>query len=429
LCYLYSVAFLKAKGYNFDLVKKTKALSIALVSSYPFTDEPGGVKDFILGLKEALIKRECKVSVVAPGSRGSRKKGLVDFVLGTGFRVATDQTEFRASLSRKKTARKILEAVKPDIIVINEPFVPSIGHTLISAVIAAKGKIKRPVFVGQFHASRENFNWRLKLVEFVARHLIRRPKLSRKTILGLSAGYVNTINNNLNGRIAISKSTKRFWQSKLPENYKVIYNGIDTDKLTIEGPRIDEWMKDGKKIILFAGRHDHRKGIDDLINAFNILVQNGQDNIKLLITGRGEMTEKLQKMVSEMVLTNFVQFVGILPRTELIKAYRTADLLVAPSTGGEGFNRTIAEARSCGTLVVCTNIDGHREAIGKDLSPFMAQPKNPHNLARQIIKVLNLSKAEKQKIIKQSKEDTVANFSWNKIAKDHLEYYRSLVFN
>ncbi|MDZ4209983.1 MAG: hypothetical protein U1C56_02280 [Candidatus Curtissbacteria bacterium] len=109
-------------------------MRILLASSYPFIEEPGGVKDFILGLKTALLKKGCKVSIIAPGSKDTQKKSLVDFVLGMGIKVTTDQTEFRASLSRKETAEKILEIVKPDIIVIHEPFVPSVGHTIISSL-------------------------------------------------------------------------------------------------------------------------------------------------------------------------------------------------------------------------------------------------------------------------------------------------------
>ena len=400
-------------------------LSIALVSSYPFTQEPGGVKDFILGLKQVLEKRHCKVTVIAPGSKDAQKKGLVDFVLGIGFKVTTDQTEFSASLSRKNTAKKILEAIRPDIILINEPFVPSIGHTIISTVMATKYKKKPPIIIGQFHASREDLNWRLRTFEFIARHLIRHPKLDRRTILGLSSGYVSTINNNLDGRIAVSKATRRFWQSKLPANYKVIYNGIDTKKLAFDGPKIKEWI-DGRKTILFAGRHDSRKGIDDLINAFGLLIQEGY-NIKLKITGTGEMTKTLQKMTQGLGLKELVEFTGTLPFSRLIEAYRTADITVAPSIGGEGFNRTIIEARSCGTLVVCTNIGGHREAIGKDLSVFMAKPKDPRSLADQIMTVLNLPDIQKQKIRLGGRKDVVSRFDWDVIVKKHLEYYKSLL--
>jgi len=405
-----------------------KNLSIALVSSYPFTQEPGGVKDFILGLRQSLEKSGCKVYIIAPGSKDAQKKGLVDFVLGIDFKISTDQTEFRASLSRKKTAKKILEIIQPDVIVIHEPFVPSIGHTIISTLINSKDRRVRPIIVGQFHARREDLNWKFKVAEFIVRHFIRRPKLNRKTILSLSSGYVSTINSNLDGRIAVSEASKKFWQKILPADYKVIYNGIDTKKLTANGPRINNWMKDGKKIIFFAGRHDPRKGIDDLIKAFSILVLDGNDNIKLKIAGKGKMTEILQKRVRELKLQKLVEFVGIMPYTKLIQAYRTADLVVAPSTAGEGFNRTIIEARSCGTLVVCTDIEGHQEAIGKDLFPFMAKPQDPRGLAHQIMAVLNLSEAKKQEIRKLGREDVKSHFSWDIIAKEHLAYYKSLIF-
>jgi glycosyltransferase involved in cell wall biosynthesis len=412
------------------IIMGKRSLSITLVSPYPFTQEPGGVKDFILGLKEALIRHKCIVNVIAPGSNSLAEKGVVDFVLGVSFKVATDQTEFGASFSRKETAEKIIKTVKPDIIVIHEPFVPSIGHTIISSI--AKGQ-KRPIIIGQFHANREDFNWWLNAVEFIVRHFIRRPILDEKTVLGLSSGYVSTINDNLNGRIAVSEATKKFWQKKLPEGYKVIFNGIDTKKLTPDGPKIKKWQNPtsprlrGTRIILFAGRHDHRKGIEDLINAFNILIKDGRDDIKLKITGYGEMTKSLQEMVKKLGITKSVEFIGILPHTGLVKAYRTADLVVAPSIGGEGFNRTIIEARSCGTLVVGTDIGGQNEAIGKDLTPFMAEPRNPLNLARQITKVLNLSDVKKQEIRKRSREDVVANFDWEVVVKKHLDYYRKLL--
>lgn len=404
-------------------------LSIALVSSYAFASEPGGVNDFILGLKEALQRNGCKVVVIAPGPKDLLTDDQVDYILGSSVKITTDQTVFRASLSRKGTAKKILEIVKPDIIVIHEPFVPSIGHTIISSVIRIKDRALRPIVVGQFHARREAFNWQFKAVEFVARHLVRRPKLDGRSLLGLSSGFVTTINSHLDGRIAISNATKDFWRKKLPSDYEVIYNGIDTNKLSVNGPKIEDWMKDGKRTILFAGRHDPRKGIDDLINAFKLLVSDRHDDLKLKITGEGETTAALQKLVAKLGLQKLVEFVGFLPYEKLIEAYRAADLVVAPSRDGEGFNRTIIEARSCGALVVCTDIKGQDEAIGQDLFPFMAKPKNPSSLSKQIMEVLNLSEAKKQEIRKQSRKDVESSFSWDKIAKEHLEYYRSLLEN
>lgn len=408
-------------------MEEKKKLSILLVSAYAFTNEPGGVKDFILGIKTALQRNNCKVFIVAPGSKAARKKGLIDFILGMDFKIVTDQTEFRVGFSRKETATKILSEVKPDVIVIHEPFLPAMGHTIISSILERKSREGFPIIVGQFHANREDLNWTLKAAEFIVRHLLRRPKLNKKTILGFSSGYVATISNNLDGRIVVSNATKKFWQKKLPADYKIIHNGIDTDKLTIEGPKITNWKKEGGKVLLFAGRHDPRKGIDDLIRALDILVKNGHKNIRVKIAGIGEMTETLQKMVKNLNLQKSVQFIGVLPYDQLIKAYRTADLVVTPSIGGEGFNRIIIEARSCGTLVVCTDIDGQNEAIGRDLAPFMAKPKNPSSLAKQILTALNLPKAEKQKIREQGRREVVSRFDWKIIAKKHLLYYKKLI--
>lgn len=391
-------------------MEQKKQLSIALFSSYAFTKDPGGVKDFILGLKKALQRQGCKVFVIAPGSQDALGKNQVDFVLGKGFKIATDQTAFRVSFSRKETAKKILGLIKPDVIAIHEPYLPSVGYTIISSITKAKNG-RHPVIIGQFHASREDLNWPLKAVEFVFRH----------------SSYLSTINNNLDGRIAVSRATKNFWQEKFPSQYKVIYNGIDTKELSIEGPKIKKWLKNGQRIVFFAGRHDSRKGISDLIRAFKILVQEGHENIRLKIAGFGEMTAVLREMVKKLDLQKYIQFVGVLPREELVKAYRTADLVVAPSTGGEGFNRTIIEARSCGRMVICTDIEGHKEAIGKDLFPFMAKPKNPRSLARQIMTVLNLPETKKQEIKRRGREDVISHFDWDKIAREHLEYYKKMI--
>ncbi len=405
-------------------------MRIILVSPYAFGKEPGGVKEFILGLKSRLVRKGHNVWVVAPGSKDAQKNGLVDFVLGRPFGLSTDQTKLTGSFSRKKTAREILEKVKPDIIVIHEPLVPTIGHTIISTVLKREVK-SRPVIVGQFHARRDGLGFRIKAIEFIGKHIIRRPQLRRG--FAFSPGYISTIMNGLDARIAVSQAVKEFWQKKYPGDYKVIYNGINTKEL-VPGCQANPprgWNKRTPlglgRVILFAGRHDERKGIGDLINAFNLLVHSGNQDLRLKITGEGEMTGKLKELVKELGLETLVEFVGVLSRAELIKTYRTSDLLVAPSIDGEGFNRTIAEARACGTLVVCTDIEGQREAIGKELSAFMAIPQSPQNLAKQIKAVLDLPESKKQEIRKLGREEVKSRFDWETIAREHINFYESLL--
>jgi len=78
-------------------------------------------------------------------------------------------------------------------------------------------------------------------------------------------------------------------------------------------------------------------------------------------------------------------------------------------------------------LVVCTNIEGQNEAIGQDLSEFMARPNNPEDLAKQIKAVLSLPAEKKQEIIKRGIEDVKSRFDWENIAEKHLLFYESLI--
>ena len=88
--------------------------------------------------------------------------------------------------------------------------------------------------------------------------------------VGLSATYVGTLRNALDGWLAISHGTKiiRF----APGNYEVIPNGIDVETFTPGGPKFEEWQKDGRTIFFAAGRHDKRK-LEYLVKAFIELVK------------------------------------------------------------------------------------------------------------------------------------------------------------
>jgi phosphatidylinositol alpha-mannosyltransferase len=238
---------------------------------------------------------------------------------------------------------------------------------------------------------------------------------------GSSDGYINTVMGALEGKIAVSNATADFWKGIYPSEYEVIHNGINTDELIPDGPKIEAWQ-DGKKTILFAGRHDERKGIEYLLEAYRLLSTTRRNGIKLKITGVGKMTERLMQMTKEMNLID-IEFVGVLSRAELIKAYRTADIFVSPATGGEGFGRTLAEAMACGTLTIGSDIDGYREVL--DYQPFagMVKPKDPYDLAKQIAQFLDLPEETRQKFESDGANYAKQRFSWDIIAQKHILYY------
>lgn len=397
-------------------------LSVAIVSPNLLNGGPNGVADFITGIRPHLESNGVKVRTIAPA--GSPQ---ADHSLGRTIAVSHDGTRHRMGVSpNKKRAENILLKITPDLVVVHQPLEGNIPHLLMSAAPKKDGK-RIPAFVGHFHANAETLSPLTQVALEIGRR-VRRPQFGRfGWPSGLTPGFARTVLGELDGRIAVSNATANFWKEidEKGHEYEVIYNGIDIEELTPEGPKIEAW-DDGKQTILFAGRHDPRKGIDHLLEAYRLLTL-GRNDIKLKITGEGQMTASLKKMVQEKGLVG-VEFLGNLPREELVKAYRTADVFVSPATGGEGFGRTLAEAMSVGTLTVGSDIEGYREVIGLEATgdrgfASMAKPKNPDDLARKIRDMLDLPAQEKTRLGIEASDYVNARFSWESIAVQTIRYY------
>ena len=407
---------------EFNIMERESRLKILIHDPYPARkNSPDGVSNYIREIIPHLEGLGCRVRLVAPFIK-DRENDIADYNLGIPRKFSLNKrNNLHVAVSfNKRRAHSLIKTVKPDLIIVHEPSVPNSAHTIISAIPKGEDGQRMVPVIGQFHARTEVLDRKTQILLGILQ-VARRPKFRAGLPVGVTPGPLNTLREGLSGRIAISQATADFWNKYFPGDYRVIYNGIDVEYLTSEGSRIESWQ-DGKKTILFAGRHDERKGIEYLLRAYLSLRNAGVDNIKLKLTGNGKLTKMLIALVKKEEIPD-VEFLGVLSREDLIKAYRSADVFVAPSIGGEGFNRTIAEARACGALVVCSDIEGHREAIGEDLSPFMARPLHAVSLAEKINTILNLPQESKDEIKAKTSIDAREKFAWEKIAGENVKYY------
>jgi len=295
----------------------------------------------------------------------------------------------------------VLENISPHIAHIQEPF-PGIYPTGTPGVINGLPKTEDgevvPGLVAHVHVTKEHFTRKTKSGIHVVKAL----------------GYHTAIMRKFDRTLAVSQATVDTWSEFWPVDYDIVPNGINTDELTPDGPIIGEWRKDGKKTIFFTGRHDRRKGIEDLLLAYHALRLSGRNDIQLKIGGgQGYMTDELKIMVKKLNIPD-VEFLGKLPREKLVMAYRTADVFVGPSRDGEAFNRTDAEALSCGTMVVTTDISGHRSGFGEAKGGVVfVKPKDPDDLAKGIATVLDLSPEDRNGLGRQGRQHIVNNYSWS----------------
>lgn len=405
-------------------MKESSKLIVVEESSYPLKkDSPDGVKDVIVGLKPYLERKGCEVVLIGPSIKRD-EDNLADHTFGRTIKVNHDNTTIRMAVSfrGKGRAESLMRVIRPDIVVIHEPFAAPATHTMISGMPKRRDGKNVPAIIGHFHAQTEDLSGIARTAKVFIKAL-RRPQFSEFGVpIGFTPGYKATIVDAFDGRIAVSKATAKFWKGQIEGEFKVIYNGINTEEMSPNVPKIEAW-NDGKKTILAAARHDPRKGLEYGIKAVSLLVKVGRIDIKLRITGKGQDTGRLKALVKELGLEDFVEFLGILDRETLAMAYRTASVFISPATGGEGFGRTIAEALSCGTLVVASDINGYREVMQGKPFTRMIEPRNIPSLADGIGEMLDLPLEEKQKLQIEARQHVVDNFSLDKIADQTVAYY------
>ena len=121
---------------------------------------------------------------------------------------------------------------------------------------------------------------------------------------------------------------------------------------------------ENRRVLLTVGRLDSReryKGHDRIIALLPELVAAGHD-VVYLIAGDGDDRARLEQQAHAEGVDQRVRFLGNLSATELVGAYRAADLFVMPSTG-EGFGISFLEAIACGTPALGLEAGGAPDAL------------------------------------------------------------------
>jgi D-inositol-3-phosphate glycosyltransferase len=183
---------------------------------------------------------------------------------------------------------------------------------------------------------------------------------------------------------------------------------------------------DHQKMILFVGRIDPLKGLDQLLKAF-ACIQDEKPPVLMVVGGdehsRGQL-HRLQQMAKDLHIEDQVSFVGSVAQNRLPLFYSAADVCAIPSYY-ESFGMVALESLACGTPIVATDVGGMRNIIRHDEMGRIVRDNSPCNLASEISALL-YHKEDRAKHA-GTRRDTITGFSWASIADRILaEYHRLL---
>lgn len=226
---------------------------------------------------------------------------------------------------------------------------------------------------------------------------------------------------NADGIIAVSKLTKRELKEKYKTNakIKVIYNGIE-EELFKENAKKEILGFDGKKkIVLYNGRLSIMKGPEFFLRAARKVIEK-DENIYFIISGSGDMLEKLVEMTFDLGIANHVKFLGFTPPEKIPVLYAASDVYVLPSVV-EPFGITVLEAIASNTPVITSKTSGVSEVIKNCLRvDFWDEDE----MAKQILAVLNFPSLKEE--LKENMRKDLQELSWAKVAEKTLEFYKEV---
>jgi glycosyltransferase involved in cell wall biosynthesis len=120
--------------------------------------------------------------------------------------------------------------------------------------------------------------------------------------------------------------------------------------------------------ILFVGRFVYWKGAHLSLKAFSML-QKRLPNAKMVMIGKGEELDTLKTIQKDQRIKN-VDWIDWINQQELSKYYQNSDVMLFPSLHDSSGN-VVLEALSHSLPVVCLNLGGPPEIIGKKLDTIV----------------------------------------------------------
>lgn len=188
-----------------------------------------------------------------------------------------------------------------------------------------------------------------------------------------------------------------------------------------------------KKVVLQLGRLVPRKGIDNVIEAFSLLVRNepSYDMLLLIVGGPSEKPDRttctemdrLMRIAEDNKVADKVLFVGRRKPETLRYFYSAADVFVT-TPWYEPFGITPLEAMACGTPVIGSRVGGIQYSIQNNATGLLVPPKSPGDLA-SAIRLLLADPALCQRFSKAGRDRVEKRFTWDIVAREIMELYTS----
>ena len=364
-------------------------MKVGLVCPYSW-DVPGGVRSHVADLAVALRDHGHDVSVLAPAEDPAE---LPDWVVDGGRPLAVRYNGSVARLSfGVKATRRVRSWIREgdfDIVHVHEPVAPSLS---VLALWVARGPL-----VATWHSSHER---------------------SRIMLVGYHVGQ--TAMEKVRGRIAVSEDARRTLVNHLGGDAVLIPNGVRV--AAFAGHERLPGVDPERPAVAFLGRMDEpRKGLAVLVGALPAIVRQVPD-VQVLIAGPGDIAEQEELLPPE--VRGHVRFLGRISDADKARTLRSADVYVAPHTGGESFGIVLVEAMAAQAAVVASDLPAFRRVLEDGRSGLLFANQDEAALAAAVVRLLQDPALRADYV--RAADVRVRQFDWDRVVDEVIAVYDSV---
>ena len=353
-----------------------------MVSPYSLS-RPGGVQGQVIGLAGALRDLGHEVTVLAPARCDDDVPEAAGehYVIGRPVALHSNGSVAPVALWPTEAARaeRFVRHGDFDVVHLHEPLAPMASYGFV---------LTAPLpMVGTYHRAGVS-RW-VRPLRPLAELVGRRMQI----------------------RVAVSESARETGQSAGGGDFEVLFNGVDMHRFESAPPHRDP---EGRPAGLFLGRHEPRKGLHVLLDAFATL----QRPAVLWVAGDGPATEVQRRRHPA---SDRVRWLGLLSEDEVASRLAGADVLCAPSLQGESFGMVLLEGMAAGCTVVASDIEGYRKAAGGHAS--LVPPGDAGALARALDGALDAATGPSAAAARKAATEYARAWSMETLARRYLDVY------
>ena len=375
-------------------------MRIGLISPYSWT-YPGGVTRHIEALAEQHLAAGHDVRVLAPvdpddaiaarlhrGARPSDRE-LPEYLIPLGRTLGFPSNGAVSNCAFTpggvSILRRELRGGGYDVLHLHEPVAPAPCWDTLCAVDAP--------LVGTFHCYSENV-----ISNNVANFMGARRRLNR-----------------LHVRIAVSEAAAWTGRRFYGGTYRIIPNGVDVPDVRMGTARR---VAGAPLRIAFIGQAVERKGLPVLLRAFEAL----REHMPVELHVVGVTPEEIAPL---MIDDRDVFALGKCSDADKRAVLERADMLCAPSLGGESFGMILTEAFAAGTPVVASDIAGYRDVVTDGVDGVLVPRGDPTALA-EVLRDLALDPPRRD-ALRVAASRSAERYAWPRIAGEVLTAYEDAI--